>query len=162
MNTGTPGTFADTAKKRYTRSWFNRPPKGLQNSLLATTADVGTSFVEVDQSAANHDLRFEFILWSGEALNISASGRCSNSSAGSTNYGSFGIDGVTVENSENSIAEPIASYGIAMSLALIKEGLSEGYHYAQVIAKRDIGALLFDGAASAGTSRWNINGLIES
>lgn len=126
----TPGQFVDSATQRFTRSWFNDPGIAGTNVFTAARATTSASYVEV-----NSEIRTEFVAWSGEIISASVNGTWE--AGGVRNLASIGFDGATAE--ETYVSSDSAS-DLPFSLALEKTGLSEGYHYATLLAMNTGGA----------------------
>lgn len=136
--------FADTAKLRLVRTWFNDPGIAGAGYFSASRSTASTaSFVELGS-----DIRNEFLIWAGEICVCSSSGISTASAADRINSVAAGFDGV----SNLEIGSYCAGYGaigasgigIPYAFSFPKAGLSEGYHYATLAGK-----------VSAGTGTWS-------
>lgn len=117
--------WVDSATQRFVRSWFGEiaKPALAQN---ANNAAVSTNTrVEIDSAK-----RLEFLIWAGEKISVSIS--CTSlftvTQPNSLDF-DVGFDSTTAETPVRvRIAE--SSIAIGGSTTTIKDGLSEGYHYA--------------------------------
>ncbi len=62
MDSGTPGTFADSVTNRWTRTWFNRKPKGFYASGSGSTSSAMAEWT---------GLTLDAILWADESIDLS-------------------------------------------------------------------------------------------
>ncbi len=135
--------WVDSAAQRYVRSWFNDPGISLLGSLSADRTTTSTSYQEV-----NSEIRTEFLIWSGEVLQVVGTGSLAND-ANAVTFTSVGIDGITAEDVavKTNVGANVYS---GFSLPLMKASLSEGYHYATLLGKCVSGTNTYIGNATAG------------
>ncbi|WP_244511666.1 MULTISPECIES: hypothetical protein [unclassified Rhizobium] len=136
--------WADTAKQRFVRSWYNDSGVSLFSNFTANRSTASTAFVEL-----NSEIRCEFLIWSGETVAVSSSGPCTNNTSVGRNNSTLGFDGTTPEPNGNvnifASANDTAPYSISAS----KTGLSEGYHYVTLLGAVAIGTGLWQGDLDA-------------
>jgi hypothetical protein len=129
--------WADTAKQRFVRSWYNDAGVFLFNNFTANRATTSLSYVEL-----NSEIRCEFLIWSGEVAQAAANGSLISGAANGANRSSLAFDGTTPEPG-GSQATMTNSDTVPFSAPALKNGLSEGYHYATLI-----------GLVASGTGTW--------
>jgi hypothetical protein len=137
-------SFADTAKTRLVRSWFNDP--GIAGAAYFTASRSTTSTASYVELGT--DIRNEFLIWAGEICQCTSSGMSTASAADRINSVAAGFDGV----SNLEVGSYCAGYGaigasgigIPYAFSFPKAGLSEGYHFATLAGK-----------VSAGTGTWS-------
>ena len=129
--------WADTAKLRFVRSWFNDPGVSLFNTFTVNRATTSLSYVEL-----NAEIRCEFLIWSGEVAQATANGSLISGAANGANRSSLAFDGITAEpgGSQSTMNN---SDTVPFSAPALKVGLSEGYHYVTLI-----------GLVASGTGTW--------
>lgn len=71
MDSGTPGTFADSNAKRYTRSYYNDP--GFSSQTAFTTARTAPATL----TEVHTEIRINFVAWASEIFMLSIGGLCS-------------------------------------------------------------------------------------
>jgi hypothetical protein len=140
--------FADTITQRFVRSWFNRIAIRLRGIFTASRSVNATTFTEI-----NTEIRVEFLIWADEIVQMALNAPVMVVSGTST-YGmaTIGFDGVSDFNdqagtwygSTSGVIQPMMTY------AGVKDGLSEGYHYATVIGKTNVGGNLIGLGDSTG------------
>lgn len=124
-----PGSaWQDTANQRFVRSWFNRQPVQVKGAFTAqrTTTSVG-AWVEL-----NPEIRVEYLVWSDEVVSYAAAG-IFNSSAAVLALCAVATDGTTTP--DDTAAQTNGTSWVPLSLALNRSALSEGYHFATLIAQ---------------------------
>jgi hypothetical protein len=133
--------FADSATQRLVVSYFNRRGIGGVNAFTASKTTASTTYAELSSSEG----RVEFMTWGDEAVHVGVSGSAFNATDSATTNTSLGFDGTTAEETFVQTFTPPSSGGInsACSLSLVKNGLSEGYHYATIL-----------GLVTTGTGNW--------
>lgn len=139
--------FADSIAQRFVRSWFNDPAIALSNNFTAARSTASTSYVEV-----NTEIRIEFLVWTGEIMQLMCNGRMVGSTANGQQTASIGIDGTTAEDAWAYYEDVTGgALGSTFTIPLYKTGLSEGYHYATLLGKSGGGGntVTWDGSASA-------------
>jgi hypothetical protein len=147
MDTGTPGTFADTATKRYTRSWFNDLGIGC-NSSPSSASTTSTTYVKADSASD-----IGFVVWSNELVQLSSTGSMKNSATANYGYVALGIDGTSAEDAQ--------SYGlwtdagtvdmrIGYAITTPAKAYSEGFHTLSLLIANAAGATtsMFTGGAA--------------
>lgn len=137
--------WVDSATQRFVRSWYNDPGIVLLNSFSADRTTTSSSYVEI-----NSEIRVEFLVWSGETVQMACNGAIKNDSNAVISV-SLGFDGATAEDSYLTWGAPGSSVNQPFSLSAIKTGLSEGYHYALPLAKTVSGTSTLTGSGTAGT-----------
>lgn len=146
--------WADTATQRFVRSWFNDPGVGGISSFSTQRTTTSLSYVEL-----NSEIRVEFLIWTGEVAEISASGAGQKSDTANSCQSSIGIDGTTAENVFNAGQSTSASVRWPVGMALVKTGLSEGYHYATFLGMQvssNTGTCGWDGGAAGAATTINV------
>jgi len=138
--------WVDSATQRFVRSYFNDPGVTLLNSLTAGASPGSSSYVEISSTG----LRIEFLVWSGETVQIGSNGAISLSATGDRYDCSIGIDGTTAEDT-HSASNAYAASAVPYSVQLFKAGLSEGYHYATVLGSNSAGTATWSGSGTAGS-----------
>jgi hypothetical protein len=129
--------FTDTAKKRFVRSWYNDQGVTLFSNFTANRQTISASYVEL-----NTELRCEFLLWSGEVAQATATGSVINGASNGQNRSSLAFDGTTAEVG-GSLSVLSSTDTVPFSAPATKSGLSEGYHYITLI-----------GLVASGTGTW--------
>lgn len=142
VRTNGSSAFVDSASQRFVRSWFNSPRKALFNAFSGSRSTTSTSYAEL-----NSEIRCEFLVFSGEIVDVSVDGGSTNSGSTQVNYTSIGFDGIAAEN-VCSRADNTAP--ATVSVRAVKSALSEGYHYATVLGKVSAGTGTWYGGASTG------------
>jgi len=120
--------WADTAKARFVRSWFNDPGVSLFNNFTANRATVNNSLVELSA-----EIRCEALLWAGEQFEASGVGACVNGAASGGNRTTLAFNGTTPEPNGSYLAATVAGDTGAFSCCALKAGLSEGYNYVTLL-----------------------------
>jgi hypothetical protein len=143
IRTNASSQFVDSKSQRFVRSWLNRKGVKTINYFSTDRTTSQTSFVEI-----NAEIRNEALLWSDESWMIQIAGTVSNNTIGARTAASMGIDGITPVGSGTYFHSPSASQSGAISGTDLREGLSEGYHYATVIGNVSSGVSTFYGIAS--------------
>lgn len=128
--------WADSATQRFVRSWFNDPGIGLLNAFTANRTTVSLTYIEI-----NTEIRINFLVWTGEPIQIEASGPVAGGGTGATNT-SIAIDGTTPEDT---YAQTVSTNNQVFSVGLVKTGLTEGSHFATLVGNNN---------NSGGTSTW--------
>jgi len=123
-----------------TRSWFNRAYAVQSAWFTAARTTTSTSYVEI-----NSEIRVPFLVWDGEIVGASLVGAALNNN-GRLTYTGIAFDGTTPESG---ISIVTFQYNVNCSLSVEKAGLSEGYHYATVVARvfSDTGTWIGAGSA---------------
>lgn len=134
--------WQDAPNQRFVRSWFHRQPVQARGAFTAqrTTTSVG-AWVEL-----NPEIRVEYLMWSDEAVSYSTAG-VFNSSAAVLALCAVATDGATVP--DDSAAQTNSATLVPLALASSRSGLSEGYHYATLIAQVAAAATASFGRATA-------------
>ena len=142
------------------RSWFNDIDNTASSYFTTDRSTNNTaSFTEI-----NSEIRAEFLVWDGQAANISVNGgTLLNMGAGDGGYAYYGIaiDGASPQDNGCGIvgvavADNYASQDwLPLSINTAISGLSEGYHYATVSGlvvhtSGSGGLLYFNGSATSG------------
>ena len=133
--------WADTANQRFVRSWFNRQPVQLRGAFTAqrTTTSVGV-WVEL-----NPEIRVEYLIWPDEVVSYSAAG-VFNSSAAVLALCAVATDSTAPDDTA---AQTNGTSLVPLGLAFNRSGLSEGYHFATLIAQVAAAATASFGRATA-------------
>ncbi len=137
VHTNGASQFADNATSRLVASWLNRTTRGGLGSFTADRTTVSTTYVEL-----NAEIRVEFLAWADESVQAMATGYVTNSAAGNKSLSAIAFDGTTAEVPV-AAAMMNASGGAPATLAMVKNGLAEGYHYLTLL-----------GRVTAGTGTW--------
>ena len=142
------------------RSWFNDTDNTSSGYFTTDRSTNNTaSFTEI-----NSEIRAEFLVWDGQAANISVNGgTLLNMGAGDGGYAYYGIaiDGASPQDNGCGIVGVIvpdnysSSDWLPLSINTAISGLSEGYHYATVSGlvvhtSGSGGLLYFNGSATSG------------
>ncbi len=144
VRTNASSQFADSAAQRFVLSWFNRQTIGGYSAFTVNRTSTSTSLAEV-----NTEIRNEFLIWAGEAVHASIAGTGRNSNANRYVFTAISFDGGTadfVSLNQNSSA----AGQVPVNISGIKNGLSEGYHYATLFGSV---------AASGGTATWDVSAI---
>lgn len=128
--------WADTSQNRNVASYFNQPTRIGRVTVTSNVSTASTSQVELSTS-----LR---VTWVGFNNNVTAtvSGTVANSSAGSTTYTGYAVDGSTAEYGMAGGSISNATYSVP-AVSTGTAALSDGYHYATVV-----------GYVTTGTGTW--------
>ncbi|MDR6585519.1 hypothetical protein [Herbaspirillum frisingense] len=133
--------FQDTPAQRFVRSWFNDPGISCLNWFTATRSTASPSYVELSS-----EIRIEFLTWLGEIIHFGGAGGSSQTNSGVVNATAVSIDGVQPElGSWSGAYMPINNFGVPFSTSFFKAGLTEGYHYATLVAR----------VVGSGTGNWS-------
>ena len=142
------------------RSWFNDTDNTTSSYFTTDRSTNNTaSFTEI-----NSEIRAEFLVWDGQAANISVNGgTLLNMGAGDGGYAYYGIaiDGASPQDNGCGIVGVVVpdNYSsldwLPLSINTAISGLSEGYHYATVSGlvvhtSGSGGLLYFNGSATSG------------
>ncbi len=142
------------------RSWFNDIDNTATSYFTTDRSTNNTaSFTEI-----NSEIRTEFLVWDGQAANISVNGgTLLNMGAGDGGYAYYGtaIDGASPQDNGCGIVGVVvpdnysSSDWLPLSINTAISGLSEGYHYATVSGlvvhtSGSGGLLYFNGSATSG------------
>lgn len=142
VRTNGSSQFADSAANRFVASYFNRRLRGGLNAFTADRTTTSASFVEV-----NSEIRAEFVTWSDEAVSAALSGACVMT-ATNNSFVSIGFDGATAEDTHSACNAQTGRQGIHATT--YKTGLTEGYHYATLVARVAASTVTFTGSATPG------------
>lgn len=133
MDSGSPGTFANTSLKRYTASYYNRLAVSGEGTSVDTASTTSATHV-----AINSTNKVEFVCWNDEEVWHGSSATLSASFGVSAMYLAVGIDGTADASTEqfldddaNGIETPFATF--------VSVGLSTGYHYSQAFFRSGTG-----------------------
>jgi hypothetical protein len=138
--------WADSATQRFVRSWFNDPGIATLSAYSANRSTSSTSYAE-----PNSEIRNEFLIWSGEIFQGQANGWGVTGASPIDAFMSIGFDGTTAEDTAAELETTTASIaGNAVSVAVFKTGLIEGYHYMTLLAKTTGNTLTLVGSGTAG------------
>jgi len=142
MDSGTPGTFADSATKRWVRSKLN--DRGVIGESQFSTA---RSYNSGSWGEINSEIRVNFISWSGERIRIEHSGNVATGPAQGVVSFAIGID--STSSPQDGLVtwtkEPVGG-AITHSAVVLwtGTGLSEGNHYATLLASTSVSAAVFN------------------
>lgn len=139
IRTNSSSQFVDNNVQRFVRSWFSKKRAGCANAFTASRAltSVNPTFAEI-----NSEIRCEFLLWAGEVVEVAFSGSAFPP-AQTNGWAEFAIafDSATVPESapayiKSFVQTPVSTQQPVVSCPAVgaKSGLSEGYHYATVLA----------------------------
>lgn len=117
--------WQDTAQQRFVASWFNRVPRPVLGAFTAVRSTSSGTAVEL-----NTEIRCEFLIWADEIANLLTTGGWLESVSTDVGLASIAFDGLAIENISQTSA---TGYG-SSAIAAAKGGLSEGYHYATLVA----------------------------
>ncbi len=148
-------TLTDSLAARLVLSWFNPRDIILRNPLIAGSNTGSASYVELSTG-----YRLEFLTWANMAVEIACSGTMSNSSTATGRFG-IGFDGLTPEDGAQ-VDQPQSNQNLPISITAVKSDLSEGYHYATLLAKMYAGSgLVFAEASGTAGDRSVMSGIIK-
>lgn len=155
--------WQDDRAQRFVRSWFNPESIEMVNAFDSnkTTTSL-TTFVELSSTD-----RIEFLIFAHESVALSTVGRMSNSNSGGAGaLISIGIDGTTPQDTNSTGLYGAGIISVPASCNVTKGNMTEGYHYATIIARHTPGSgsgtLTFWGGADPATAeRTVINGTIN-
>jgi hypothetical protein len=149
----TPGQFMDADNKRLVISWFpySRRTKTARANFGASVNTTGTG---LDEMAVGS--RVEFVTWVDEDVIIQAHGGCVMTGAG-TGRTSIGIDDTTAEDTAGRWDDSVSA---GMFSNHVVARLTEGWHYATLLAGASANALTIEGSGAAG-SRTTITATIR-
>ena len=142
VRTNGSSQFVNSGNTLFVNSYFNRRVQGGRNAFTADRTTSSTTFVEV-----NSEIRAEFLTWSDEAVTASVSGACVMT-ASSLSFITIGFDGTTAEDTHSNCGAQTARQGIHPTIT--KSGLSEGYHYATLLARVASSTVTITGSATVG------------
>lgn len=132
--------WQDTAAQRFVTSWFNRRSvAGSASFTVDRTVSAGT------YAEASTEIRNEFLTWSDEAVTALFNGAWQSSSATTINYAIIGFDGTQSGGSIQSSTTLLLPASVGSTAAL-----SEGYHYATLLAKVSASNVAFEGGTDGG------------
>lgn len=131
MDSGTPGTYADSATKRWVISWFSQRPRSGLSAFTADRSTGSSSYTEL-----NTEIRVQFICWPNSSVRIQANGGHEHNGTANVNT-SIGIDSTSTAQDSYCTYQP-ASNGIdgPFSVSVFTEGLSgTAVHYATLLGQ---------------------------
>lgn len=142
--------WADSAAQRLVVSYWNRRMIAAQAAFTAGRSYASSSWGEV-----NSEIRNEFLTWADEGVAVSAAGQYTAATAGSTYSQALGIDDTTPEdgataNNDAAAGQAGSIHPFGLQAALT---LSEGYHYATLLANHSGGSSGTYAGASSGSAR---------
>jgi hypothetical protein len=129
--------FVDSLTNRTVISWYNRQLKTFQNAFTATRTTASISFVEI-----NTEIRCNFIIWSDDAITMSAIGQSFNSGANAT------ASALSVDTNINFTSAMSGTLPTPLSLAQTRTTTEAAIHY-----------ITLYGAVAAGTGSWAKSGV---
>jgi outer membrane protein assembly factor BamE (lipoprotein component of BamABCDE complex) len=125
--------WVDTARKRFTRSYFNRQPAATFAALTSSTISSTSATFTYVSSALLYN---EFLTWSNEKISVYTTGAVSVSS-GAALYSGIGLDTATNPDVttvfENTVGSAYLSNG--GTNVIYTAGISEGLHAAVAITR---------------------------
>lgn len=130
VRTNGSSQFVDAATQRFVRSWFNRQHEVTRVSN-AFTAQRSTTTTSTSGAELNSEIRVEFLTWAKDTFIAGLSGYAFNATP---DYAFMGVGWDGVITSSNHFAIAYGNNGSGMAVTEMKSGLSEGYHYATVMA----------------------------
>lgn len=150
--------WADTEAQRFVVSFWNRRSLPGGSAFTAIRSYASSSWGEV-----NSEIRSEFLTWSDEAVQVAASGQYTAATAGSTYSQGIGVDGTTLEdgataNNDAAAGQAGSIHPFGLSTAKL---LSEGYHYATLLANHSGGSSGTYTGNSAGSARCAVRTLLR-
>lgn len=133
--------WTDSTTQAFVRSYYNRAPVSLRNAYTAQRLVTTSAYTEV-----NTEIRVEFLSWSGEVPVLGVHG---GAYTNGTTYGGVAAscDGrVPGTNEGCSVYQNITT---SVGYTSMETGLTQGYHYATLMAKiNGGGTVFFDTAGS--------------
>lgn len=138
VRTNATPNFKDDNGLRGVISWFNRRDIGIVNGFTANRSKTSVTYVEIDI-----EIRANFLTWGDEAVTVIASGAVAVPNTFEA-YTSVAFDGTTAEDAMSRISSASGSGISPLALSLVKNGLSEGSHYATLL-----------GGVSGSTGTWS-------
>lgn len=148
VRTNGSGQFVDTDGSLFTLSWFNRRPKKTTTTFTGNPTYSSGTVGELDSSIRNG-----FIVWNDDKPRYSNTGSVQCGSSGQLAMTSIGFDGTTPElqaaifSGMHTSTEGSSTIGMT-NFDGMKSGLSEGYHYATLLAAATIGVGLWQGGST--------------
>jgi hypothetical protein len=132
IRTNASSQFAGSSPQRFVRSWFHDPGIGGLGLLTAdrTPTNSGT-YAEV-----HTEIRVEFLVWTGEVVIVQGTGSWQKNTGGG-GFAALAFDGITAEAGSFNLTSTTAFAPLAC--ALVKTGLTEGYHYATLVHRENDG-----------------------
>jgi hypothetical protein len=145
-------SWVDSDGQKYVLSWFNRKRKRSRTLLPATTQITATDYVVVHAG-----LRNSFLVWDKQLAKFSTGGFVRTLSAGALTSISFDGGSVELENSCVFRQPSGAVWNHPVNLKGEKFGLSEGYHYTDLMGCSSLasGQTPVPGK-STGNAQWRI------
>lgn len=137
--------WQDAAAQRFVRSYFNEPGVAITGAATTAAAGASTTYVEVATAA-----RAEFLLWSGEIVDVSCLGTMTDSSGPNSMAANIGIDSASAVAQEVAMNNYATSARCGFNVSYAASGLAEGYHYATPLLRSiSASAATFNSAAGA-------------
>ena len=142
---GSPGTFADAATTRYTRSFFNDIGVVTSAAYSANRNAAGATYAV---ATTGTEITMYAMLWAGEVVNYSFSGSCSHSGAVACGIG-VGINSATVITSGKTFTSNTANI-LDINHNAQYTVVTAGLHTFYSLSKTASGTLTFLGSATEG------------
>lgn len=153
------GAFVDSVTQRFVRNWFN--DLGV-SGVSGFSTDRTTASAEFTWAEPNTEIRVEFLAWASELVLAAFDGMMSNATGVSTTNVSIAFDDTTAEEVLARMSSVGAGVGVPIAGQVSLASLSEGYHYATLIACVTAATTAtFKGSGTAGqrtTVKVNCNG----
>ncbi|QEL18705.1 hypothetical protein [Limnoglobus roseus] len=127
--------FADTATKRYVRSWFN------DRGVMATSAySTNRTYSSTSVGEPNSEIRCNIVTWANEIINA-ATNQIVQVSPIAASFVGFGIDSTSVVSGFTTQKIPaFSTNGDTLSNSYVTNTLSEGVHYVTVLSQATSGS----------------------
>lgn len=126
-----------------TISWFNRRTKTSTTTLSANTGVTNTTETEVTTA-----MRLTFVTWSDEVVEALCAGALFNTNASDSSSVAIAFDGTTPEDDGVMICNGTAA--VVAGTAAGRRVLSDGNHYATIVARNTAATVTVAGGATAG------------
>lgn len=157
VRTNASSQFQDQASYRGVVSFYNRFNRDILTTFTADRSTTSTTYVEL-----NTEIRAQFLMWNGDAIQFSVVGSVSNSGANDDGT-AIGFDGTTAEAGfETSHHETNAGVPNGIAISGWKSiSLGEGFHYATLLGKTTAGTATWSSATGASAAKVYIQGMVR-
>lgn len=120
--------WQDTSTQRFVLSWFNRRQVSGLSFFTADRSTTSASYVEL-----NSEIRVEFLSWGDEGVVLSAQGGMGTSQTSPIGYVAIAVDSTSTA-ADASGRYQVVNTDVAFGITYNTPILSEGYHYATILA----------------------------
>lgn len=148
MDAGVPGTFANTARKRYVRSWYHRENASFQGY---NSAEIGIGYSPWGELSLA-DIRCNFLSWDDEVLDANGSMSARDDGTASAQfYTALAVDTTSGSNLSLQSTGHVAAIGKYCHMAVRGTAvMTEGFHYVTLVVGIGVGGTPRTPAAYAG------------